>query len=280
MTVPPLAIVVPAREKLSTVHRCLDALEAHAPAGSVVYLVDVGYSAETIAAVHARPPGRIGLRIVRAGPGPVLVNAAVNAALAHIDEPTVCVVENDVVVGQGFWVEMAAALDAFDADLVSPTIVDGHTGKIHFDPPVSELTLAEDGYRSRLVRRPKPAWPRVIGRRRISHLEKHCFGGTLEAFRALAPFDEKVCTRTDVDLSLACHRAGLRLVMAPAAAVAFFGPPVEPADMAFFAYRWDLDRATRSNERLVAKWQLRDDHDYLEFVHEMRAFIGRRVSAR
>jgi Glycosyltransferase like family 2 len=267
------AVIVPAREKLSTVMRCLDALDAHAPEGSPIYLMEVGYCAETLAALRARAHNRTELRIIDCGPGPVLVNTALNHGLTHVTEPMACVVENDVVVHAGFWSEMAAAREDLDADLVSPTIIDGVSGKIHFDPPVSEVVLTESGYRSRIVRRPKPAWPRVEGRRLINHLEKHCFGGTTSALRALAPFDERVCTHTDIDLSLSCHRAGLRIAMAPAAEVTFHGPPIDEADREFFAYRWDVERATRSTEWLLAKWSLEEDHDYLEFVFEMQPYI-------
>ena len=272
MTSPP-AFVVPAREKLSTVLRCLDALEAHAPDGAPVFLINVGYSEQTLAALRARSACRTELRIIDGGPGPMLANQAVNRALAHVSEATVCVVENDVVVQPGFWAEMAATLEELEADVVSPTILDARSGRIHFDPPVSALTLAADGYRSTLVRRPKPAWPRVAGRRRIQHLEKHCFAASLDALSRLLPFDEQVVTHTDIDMSLACHQAGLRLAMAPAAEVAFHGPPVEDEDLDFFAHRWDLERAERSTKRLLSKWQLHEDHDYLEFVHEMREFI-------
>lgn len=267
------AIVVPAREKLSLVEQCVDAILEHTGGGFRIYLVDVGYDEATIKAIETRcAQEETDLRVLTGTP-PILANAAFNLAMRHVEEPLVCVVENDVIVRPGYWNALRDTLLACESDMASPTIIDGHTGLVHFDPPRSEIRRTGERYESKLVRRPKPEWPRVAGRRRIHHLEKHCFAGTREAMQRLVPLDEQVCTRTDVDLSFSCHRAGLTIWMAPDAEVVFFGPPVKSSDLPYFAYRWDLARATASNNMLVEKWGLDKDGDYLEFVHKMRAHI-------
>lgn len=266
------AVLVPAREKLGLIGECLDALLRHSDDDVHVYVVEVGYAPERVAELEELSAGRDDLTIVRGVP-PVLANAGFNLALAASTEPYVCVVENDVIVTAGYRAALQEAIDESGADLASPRIMDRRTSRIHFDPPVSEIERAGDGYRSTVVRRPKPDWPEVAGRRWIAHLEKHSFAGTRAAMEALAPLDEDICTRTDIDLSLTAHRAGLRIRMVPDAVVEFTPPPIGAEDLAFFAHRWDVERACSSNAKLVAKWNLVDDPGYLHFVDEMRAFL-------
>jgi GT2 family glycosyltransferase len=268
------AVLILAREKLSRVSECLDAVMTLTTGDFHVYLVDVGYPRDLLAPLERRARESTKLTIVSGGTAPVLANAALNLALAASKEPFVCVVENDVVVSPDYWHPMRQMLGSGSYDLVSPTIWDGRTSKIHFDPPVSRIErIADGGYQSDLVRRPKNGIARVPGPRPTCHLEKHCFAGTREAMERLQPFDEAVLTRTDIDLSLTAFHIGLRVGMCPSSEVTFHGPPISEVDHEFFAYRWDLERAVASNERVERKWKLGAAGDYLKFVHEMREFI-------
>lgn len=268
------AVLIPAREKLSRVHDCLDAVLENTGGDFHVYLVEVGYSGELLASLERRARESAALSIVRGGHGPVLSNAAINLALAATDEPFVCVVENDVVVGPDYWTPMREMLAGGEYDLVSPVIWDGHTGQIHFDPPVSHLEpTAEGGYHSDLIRRPKEGFARVPGRRPTHHIEKHSFAATRAAVDRLAPLDEAVLTRTDMDLSLTAFDLGLRAGICPDSNVAFYGPPVDDVDREFFAYRWNVDRAKAANEHVVRKWKLQTPRNYLDFVYEMAEFV-------
>jgi hypothetical protein len=270
------AILMPAREKLSRVGDSVDAVLRHTTGPFHLYLVDVGYSSRVMEAIAARARAGAPITILDGEDAPLLANAALNRALRASHEPYVCVVENDVEAHPGYWEHLYAALNSGNFDLVSPSIWDGHTSELHFDPPVSRISpVADGGYASELVRRPKPhkGFDRVTGKRGISHLEKHCFAGTRAAMMSLYPFDESVTTRTDIDLSLAAAHMRLRVGMVPSAEVTFWGPPVTTEDQKFFSYRWDLERAKAANEHLETKWKLRANKDYLDFVHEMREFI-------
>lgn len=266
-------VIIPAREKLATLPKCLDAILESTRRDVRILVVDVGYPGAMIEDLHKRSRQQPILLIRPDEPGPVLANAAFNLAFARSDANLVCVIENDVLAHAGCVDALADALERGPWDLASPVIWDQRADKIHFDPPLSHITVTDGRHRMRLVRRPKPDHPRVRGERRIWHLEKHSFAGTRTALNRLYPFDEMATTRTDIDLSLSAFKSGLRIGLVPTAEVDFIAPPISALDAEFFAYRWDLDRARRANNHIVSKWHLIDEKGYLHFAEKMQEFI-------
>ncbi len=62
--------------------------------------------------------------------------------------------------------------------------------------------------------------------------------------------------RTDLDLSLLCDSASLRVAFVPQAQAQLAPEKLQIADVPFFDHRWDVHRVRRSHERLITKWQL------------------------
>jgi hypothetical protein len=273
---PAIDVGLIARDKFSATPDALEALLQDLPTGTAIHLIDIGYPLDLLGALIDRAAGA-GVALHRV-PAPRFANTntAWNRFVAATSGDVLVCVENDVRVQPGMLTELAEELARDRFDVVTPAVYEGavgSAGKIHFDPPVSAFRAVDGRVRSELVRRPKPAHPRVDGIRRIDHVEKHCYALSRTAAERLGPLDEEMHCRTDLDLSLTCRARDLRIGIVPSVGAAFRKQPTMPADAELFAHRWSVEDAQRANERLVAKWRLVDYKSSVEFVHEMRRYL-------
>lgn len=270
-----LSVGVLARDKLSsapqTVARVLAALRA-----AEVLVVDIDYPRSVKARVAALPSAER----VRWVPAPrhANTNVAFNRAVAAASRQHLLVIENDVSVTADSVEQLLKAATA-GYDIAVPVILETD-GAPHFDPPVSRIEQDDDGVRSHLIRRPAPGEPPVQELRRIAHLEKHCFLIRLDSARKLGPLDEEMHCRTDLDMSMHCWRADIRIASCPDARVAFSRELDVALDAELFRHRWDLAATEAANRRLVEKWKLADYTSSVRFAQKMQDYLTGLEQAR
>jgi len=273
-----LSIALLARDKMSPVPSAVEMLLDVYP-GAEVLVVDIGHP-ESIrsaidAAVAAADAGER-VRVIEAARF-ANTNAAWNAAMTAATGSYLMTVENDVAVGPGVAEELIGVVSR-GYDVAVPRILE-QDGSLHFDPVVSRIDEVEGGVHSKLVRRPEDGQPPLDGDRRIAHLEKHCFLTSMETARRLAPFDEQMHCRTDIDVSMQCRARDLRIGFTPDAQVSFSRNLDVAVDRDLFAHRWDTQATEFANRRLVEKWHLVDYRSSVAFALKMQAHLAASVEA-
>jgi hypothetical protein len=258
-----LSICVLTRDKFSTAPATVAALLVELPAAEVL-IVDIGYPDSIRAELQA---SAMRVNWITA-PRYANTNVALNRAVAAATREFVLVVENDVSIDAATVPELKAVVAA-GYDIAVPVVLESD-GSTHFDPPLSRIEDEPAGVRSILVRRPDAEHARIGNTRRVAHLEKHCFLLPANSARRLGPLDEETQCRTDVDLSMQCRQAGLRIGMSPVAHVRLRSDLDLAIDRELFAYRWDLDITARANERLISKWRLIEYSSSLRFAKKMQ----------
>jgi hypothetical protein len=187
----------------------------------------------------------------------MLPNESLNKIIEQVKEPILCIVENDVLVEENYLEEMLAVLQEHQCEIVSPLIYQGYGRGLHYDPPLSTISKQDDYYISQVVRIPKQGYQKVAGTRKIFHIEKHCFLLTLKAAQAMYPFPAFLNTREHIDFSLRAYELGFTTFMAPKSKTRYISPPpIEPIDVEFFRFRWDLTQAKQSNDYVEKTWKI------------------------
>jgi hypothetical protein len=211
----------------------------------------------------------------------VFPNDALNRVVDSLrEEDVLCVVENDVLVEPDSLEIMADTLERHPCDVVSPLILEGRREGLHYDPPISVIERDGESYYSRVERIPRNGHARVHGARVVRHIEKHAFAMTAESARTLAPFEPWLNTREQIEFSLKAFDAGLTIVFEPRSVVRYIAPgELQPQDMEFFRFRWDEERARRSNSYIEKRWNLVDFHRSTTFIQRMNR-LGDRAAAR
>lgn len=210
----------------------------------------------------------------------LLPNQAKNRILSEASGEWLCLIENDNLVPAGWLQTLIRACEEHPADVGIPLIMEGRPGKarVHFDDGLGFVdTVETTAGPKRIVRHrriPKEQSPGAV-RRTEEFMETHCLLFRRPVFDRIGPFDEKINTSEEVDLSLAIREAGLRAVFEPACVIHYVLPsfPLEPEDRDYFALKWDVEQARSSHRHIQQKWDLASFPQTIGFVME-RALRG------
>lgn len=258
--------VIP-REKFSKTERCLQSLLPMQRHIDTLFFFDVGYPPsvrESIAPIlNAMGAVTIAYESFR------LANACLNDLQHHGAAPWILVIENDCGL-MAFDPEAAIRYaDANGFAVIQPRIMEGDEATIHYDPPQSYIHVTDDQMVHKVVRNPRQGFPQVHGQRRIFHVEKHAFLIRRDVLTRLGEFEDFLVTRSHWDLSFRLHASGDAILFDPALVVKFCGGAIEADDADYFFWRWDMDKARRSNAYLREKWHVVNYHSSLEWLEEM-----------
>ena len=206
---------------------------------------------------------------------PLLPAASKNLILEHATGDYVAFVENDVLYPPGWLDGLVAACEEFPADVASPLIREGRGDEEHFDQHLGRIVDPTPG---RPIDIRGIAGPRnnATERTRVDFIEQHCLLYRRSALDAITPFDEELNTRDEVDVSMALWAAGKTVVLEPAVRINYVPPTTAPADdeLDYFRFRWDLDRAAMSRDRIRERWNLVDTPGDLGFVRARNNLIA------
>jgi hypothetical protein len=217
--------------------------------------------------------GRAGTRVLRSGRYQ-FPNQSINQVVAASRTDFVCIIDNDVLVADGWLTRLLGACLEHPADMAVPLIREGldGSGPFHFDVRLGRIVPLVHGGRPGVAFVPRAAREdREINagaeRLTVQTFEPHCMLFRREVFEKIGPLDEELNTREFVDLMLALHHVQARIVLEPRCLVHYaVPPPVEPAEQAFFAFKWEPRRAEESHRRIQERWHVADMPGSMDFI--------------
>jgi GT2 family glycosyltransferase len=201
-----------------------------------------------------------------------------NLAMPHVDTPYVAFIDNDLVVEPGWLRKLVAAAEETGAALVGPIylISDGVSEpRIHMaggtvtrveTPAGIALHERHDKLNAPVAERSQ------LKRTPVDFLEYHCVLARTDFLRRTGPLSEEiVCVHEHIDIALEAAKAGLPVILEPAAAVNQHAyAPYALSDIAFHRWRWQCEAAESSLAAFCAKWNLTDDGKAMEGI---RGFV-------
>jgi hypothetical protein len=204
----------------------------------------------------------------------LLPNQSKNLVVAEAKGEWLCMIENDVLVQDGWLSTLIAACEEHPADVAVPLIMEGPlaSGKVHFDDllgQVREVRTPQGVQLDIVSRTEKKEKDRGTARRTVQFMEQHCLLFRRSVFDRIGPYDEELNTRDEIDLSLSLYKAGVPVVYEPKCEVHYL-PPYPPRDdeTDYFFMKWDLDRAQKSRDRIREKWNLVEVPGDMGFVRD------------
>jgi hypothetical protein len=222
--------------------------------------------------------GRKNVKIIRRDHY-LLPNQSKNLVIREAKDDFLCLIENDVLVKDDWLSKLIAACEEHPADVAVPLIVEGPpgSGKVHFDDLLGHVRLVQgrDGDKLEILPRPgDKELDRGSHRRAVEFMEQHCLLFRRSVFDRIGPYDEELNTRDEVDLSLALSRGKIPVVYEPKCEVHYLPPyPPRSDELDYFFMKWNLERATKSRERIQKKWNLIHLPGDLGFVKD-RNLVG------
>jgi hypothetical protein len=263
------------RERFSTFERCLSALIRNTAIPYKLIVIDCNM------------PNRYRQRIARAIRGIAdakvirldhyaLPNESRNLVFEAADTDYVCLLESDVLLQKDALKYMLETAKATGAAAVRPTLYQ-RRGIIHFDrwlgeysPPTGDekgcVTSTTDPAEYALGDQPRPAtWS-----------EMHCNLIHRPSARDVFPLDKELSEPEHVDFSLRLRAANASLVYEPrAVARIILPPPVKRDELAYFRFRWDLEKAYSSYRRLRERWNIkyRGAEEWIPTIFERESWL-------
>ena len=218
--------------------------------------------------------GRADAAILRADSS-TTSNAARNLVLRECADDFLCLIENDVLVEEGWLSHLVAACEEHPADVAAPLLLEprGSADKVHFDDRLGHIRrVPESGKLEILPRRTPLESDRAAHRRETDFVEMHCVLFRRAVFARIGPFDEtQHGSRAEVDLSLALHAARVRTVLEPNSRVTFSPPPpVHPEERDYYLRYWDLAGAHADHRAIEQRWNLVECPSAIGFVEGRR----------
>ena len=218
-----LEIVVPARDRLPDLRRCLAALVEHCPEAQIVVVDDGSEHPGAVAAIAEEHRAAIVRHVIPRGPA-----AARNAGLAATAGPLIAFVDSDVVVDRGCLARLVAHFGDPAVGAVAPRV-------LALEPDGSALGRYE-ATRSSLDMGSRPASAAP------GSAVPYVPSTTLVVRREAVPtgFDERLHVGEDVDFVWRIIGSGRRVAYDPAATVRH-AHRLRPAP--FWRRRWDYARS-------------------------------------
>ena len=205
-------------------------------------------------------------------------NAARNRVLRDCESDYVCLIENDVLVHDGWLDALIAACEDHPADVAAPLLLEprGPHEKVHFDDRLG--FIRRDAATGKLRIDPRDTsleTDRGAPRRATDFVEMHCLLFRRAAFESIGLFDaEQSGGRAEVDLSLALYASGVTTVLEPASQVIFSPPPpVHPAEREMYLDYWSMEDTEADHRRIEERWNLVECPSAMGFVAGRRRLL-------
>jgi len=198
-----------------------------------------------------------------------------NLGLGMAESELVALIDNDVLVEDGWLERMIECLDETGAAAVGPLTCEGEPlgERVHFAG--GSVTIENDEGSRRVRDKMFHAQRKLVNvqaeleRQEVTLLELHTMLVRREVIEEVGGLDEELSTRYHLDWCMRVAQAGHKMYFEPAAVVHYLpGPPKDLADAHFYMLRWSDAWERKSLEHFRAKWDLADD----EFF---RARLGR-----
>lgn len=256
---PSVTVIVVPRERFSTVLGTLDGIRATVPSDVPVIVVEGGSPGPIRRGLRRRSAaGGIDLVSHR---GPIVPNRARNDGAERARTEFLVFVDNDMVFEPG-WLEALVRRAVEDrADVVAPLICIGppraavihHAGgQLRWKRTEGREVLGED---HRLKDVEIDRFDPVAAPPENMVAEFHCVLMRRSLWDRLAPLDERLVTREQMDLALRCLALGARVRFEADAVVTYFARiAFSLSDLRYHLFRWSDPLVMRSLEVFERTW--------------------------
>jgi hypothetical protein len=249
------------RERFSLAAESLQRIFDHTAEAFDLIVVDCNIPANYRREMDQVLEGRDNVTIITADHY-LLPNQSKNLVVSHASGEWLCLIENDVLVQDGWLSSLIAACREHPADVAVPLIMEGPlgSGKVHFDDLLGQVREVDGAHGRQLEIVPRTGnkeQDRGTDRRTVQFMEQHCLLFRRSVFERIGPYDEHLNTRDEIDLSLALYKAGVAVVYEPKCEVHYLPPyPPREDEADYFFMKWDLEQAMKSRDRIREKWNL------------------------
>jgi hypothetical protein len=208
----------------------------------------------------------------------ILSNQSRNLAIRENKDDFLCLIENDVLVEEGWLTHLIEACEQHPADVAVPLILERMGGfeKVHFDDRLGHIEAFEapDGDKLRILPRGYPKEnDRYATRRTTEFIETHCILFRKEILSRIGGFDDSITAQEEMDLSLSLYHAHARVVMEPQSVINFLPPPpVNPDEVEYYHLKWDQETYARDYEHVAQKWNVADMPSAMGVVKARREY--------
>ena len=244
-------------------------------------IVDCNTPAPIWAEIEGMIAGRNNVEVIRVDDY-ILPSDSKTRIVERTKTPYICLIENDVLVGENWAENFLHSCNENQADVVAPLIYEvfdqfpDRRPAPHFDDDLGVVEHEETGEGSKLFIRPRKTSrfddPGTAARP-VEFVESHCLFFRRELFGRLPALDTTCSASDEVDISMALRQAGARVIFDPSCTVTFAQPPlpVAPVDQDYFELRWNPESARKSHARLLERWNLGESPQLLGFWYERYA---------
>jgi Glycosyl transferase family 2 len=200
-------------------------------------------------------------------------NASRNLAVQACSDDFICLIENDVLVEEGWLSHLVSACEDHPADVAVPLLLEpyGFSDKVHFDTRLGRIKEYDESndVKFEIIPRGSPLEvDRNADRHSVDFIEMHCILFRRNVFLRIGLFDETLSgSRAEVDISMALHNSRIPIVLEPKSRVVFSPPPpIYPEEKDYYLEYWDLSHAVQDHDIIKNRWKLVDCPSAIGFV--------------
>jgi len=208
----------------------------------------------------------------------LLPNQSRNLVIRENRDDFLCLLENDVLVEEGWLTRLIQACEQQPADVAVPLILErlGDFEKVHFDDRLGHIEAFDtpDGRKLRILPRGYPKEnDRHATRRKTEFIETHCMLFRKDILARIGGFDDSITAQEEMDVSLALHHANARMVLEPSSVIYFLPPPpVNPDEVDYYHLKWNPETYTEDYKRVAQKWNVADMPSAMGVVKARREY--------
>ncbi|MFW2383011.1 MAG: glycosyltransferase family 2 protein, partial [Acidimicrobiales bacterium] len=262
MTEAHITIGVVPRERFSAAPEALRRLLQNTPQPFELLIVDAGTPEPWRSDIEQILAYRSDATVVPApaDTGPLLPNQARNLVLEHATGDWICLLENDVLVGEDWLNPLLTNAERHGAGAAVPLILErfDRFEKVHFDDRLHRIieVRTSSGIKRRIEARPDCKEDDRGGDTRIvDFIETHCMLFTTDALDQVGGFDGEITAQEEIDISFGLHAAGITAVFVPQSTVTFLPPPpVYPSERAYYHAKWNPETYQNDRRRMQERW--------------------------
>ncbi|EGJ34108.1 MULTISPECIES: glycosyltransferase [Moorena] len=211
----------------------------------------------------------------------LLPNQCRNLAIREAKDDFLCLLENDVLVEDGWLSRLIEACDEYPADVAAPLVLErlGQFEKVHFDDRLDDIKPIQtsDGIKLKILPRstPKEDDRNASDRRTMKFIETHCMLFRTEVFDRIGEFDESITAQEEVDVSLALYDKQVPIVFEPKAVVTFLPPPpIYPDEKEYYYLKWNPDTYRQDYLHVAKKCNLDNPPSAMGVVTARRKYAS------
>lgn len=278
-TIPTVTVGFVPRERFSVAAECLQRIYDFTEIPFNLVVVDCNIPQVYQWQIHRLLEGKSNAKIIHTNHY-LLPNQSRNLVIRETKNEFLCLIENDVLVNEGWLSHLIHACEEHPAEVAVPLVLErlGHFEKVHFDDRLGQVKTVQtsDGIKLKIVPRNTPKEEdRSANRRSIEFLETHCMLFRTEVFNHVGEFDESITAQEEVDLSLALYQGKVPVVFEPKSVVTFLPPPpVYPDERDYYYLKWNPETYHQDYQHVAQKWKLENPPSALGVVKTRRSYAS------